>query len=211
MQRYIVFLNDRSVIIDQDINITKSGSGSKVIEFTSRSALANAYESFYGDADCESLIVKSAENYVEACNAFNSLFIRIEAAGGIVRNNKEEYLFIRRLGVWDLPKGKLHKKEIATEGALREVEEETGLKNLVINKELPSTFHIYKDRDGKAILKETYWFEMMCHDSQILVPQLEEDITEVKWFSASEINIPVQNTYASLRHLLQTYMNLLKK
>jgi len=201
-------LNDRTVIIDQDINITESGSGSKVIGFTSRSTLANAYESFYGDAECESLIVKSAENYTEACNAFNSLFTRIEAAGGIVRNNKAEYLFIRRLGVWDLPKGKLHKNEIATEGALREVEEETGLKNLVINKELPSTFHIYEDRDGKAILKETYWFEMMCHNSQILVPQLEEDITEVKWFSASEINIPVLNTYTSLRHLLQTYMKL---
>ena len=208
MQRYIVFLNDRSVIIDQDINIPESGSGSKVIEFTSRSALANVYESFYGDADCKSLIVKSTENYAEACNAFNSLFTRIEAAGGIVRNNKKEYLFIRRLGVWDLPKGKLHKKETASEGALREVEEETGLKNLIIKKKQPSTFHIYKDREGEFILKETYWFEMMCTESQILIPQLEEDITEVKWFSAGEINIPVQNTYASLQHLLQTYMKL---
>jgi ADP-ribose pyrophosphatase YjhB (NUDIX family) len=134
------------------------------------------------------------------------MFTRIEAAGGIVRNPQEEYLFIKRLGVWDLPKGKLHKKEALQDGALREVTEETGLTNLTIAKQLPSTFHIYTDRKGREILKETYWFEMMCNKDQKLVPQLEEDITEVKWFSAGELNIPLHNTYASLRLLLESYL-----
>ena len=134
------------------------------------------------------------------------MFFRIEAAGGIVRNQQQEYLFIKRLGVWDLPKGKLYKKEPFRDGALREVMEETGLTNLSITKQLPSTYHIYTDRKGKQILKETYWFEMLCADNQSLVPQLEEDITEVKWFSASDLNIPFQNTYASLRQLLESYL-----
>jgi len=136
------------------------------------------------------------------------MFTRIEAAGGIVRNEKQEYLFIKRLGVWDLPKGKLHKKEQIQAGALREVTEETGLIKLTISKKLPSTFHIYTDRKGHEILKETFWFEMMCNGSQNLVPQMEEDITEVRWFAADDLNIPVQNTYASLYSLLESYLQL---
>jgi len=136
------------------------------------------------------------------------MFKRIEEGGGIVRNEQGDYLFIKRSGVWDLPKGKLHKKESIETGALREVTEETGLSKLSITRQLPSTFHIYTDRKGKDILKETYWFEMMCMENQELVPQLEEDITEVKWFSQAELHIPMANTYASLRSLLEKYSNL---
>ena len=132
------------------------------------------------------LYIKTTDNFAEACTTFNSMFTRIAAGGGIVRNLKQDYLFINRLGKWDLPKGKLHKNEPAVEGALREVMEETGLTTLSVIKPLPSTFHIYTDRKGKEILKETYWFEMLCTEDQLLVPQLEEDITEVRWFAPDE-------------------------
>jgi 8-oxo-dGTP pyrophosphatase MutT (NUDIX family) len=112
------------------------------------------------------------------------------------------------MGKWDLPKGKLHKAESKRDGALREVTEETGLISLFITKQLPSTFHISTDREGNEILKETYWFEMMCNEDQNLVPQFEEDITDVKWFSTADVDIPVQNTYASLRYLLKSYFQL---
>jgi ADP-ribose pyrophosphatase YjhB (NUDIX family) len=205
-QRYIVFLNDRLVTICQDFKISESGTGEMIHNFTDKSALTKAYTRFYNDEDCVNLILKTGNNFTEACKIFNNLFTRIKAAGGIVRNQKEEYLFIKRLGVWDLPKGKLHKKEPVQDGALREVTEETGLTNLTITKQLRSTYHIYADRKGREILKETYWFEMLCREDQKLVPQLEEDITEVRWFSASELNIPLQNTYASLRQLLENYL-----
>jgi len=206
MQRYIVFLNDRAVAISQDINISEHRSDEMVVNFTDKHALNEVYTRFYQDTDCLNLILKTGKNFSEACKAFNGMFTRVEAAGGIVRNKKGEYLFIKRLGVWDLPKGKLHKKESIQEGALREVTEETGLSSLTITKQLLSTFHIYTDRKGREILKETYWFEMMCQEEQQLVPQLEEDITEVKWFNADELNIPLQNTYASLRQLLNSYL-----
>lgn len=134
------------------------------------------------------------------------MFKRIEAAGGIIRNSHNGYLFIKRWGIWDLPKGKLHKNEPAQIGAMREVSEETGLTSLSVIKPLPSTFHIYTDRKGNEVLKETYWFEMLCSEDQKLVPQLEEDITEVRWFTAAELSIPVKNTYASLRQLLEQYL-----
>jgi ADP-ribose pyrophosphatase YjhB (NUDIX family) len=206
MQRYIVFLNDRAVSICQDINITELKSDTMTAEYTDKYELHKVYNSFYKDKNYRNLLINSGNNFNEACVAFNSFFKIIKAAGGIVRNQKEDYLFIKRLGLWDLPKGKLHKKESAQDGALREVTEETGLTNLTITKLLPSTFHIYTDRKDREILKETYWFEMDCMDDQEPIPQTEEDITEVKWFTRKELNIPLENTYASLRQLLAYYI-----
>jgi len=207
MQRYIVFLNDRTVSICQDCK-SSSVPNEITVDFTDKSSLVKVYKHFYKDSDCANLLIKTGDNFLEACETFNSMFTRIEAAGGIVRNQKKEYLFIKRMGIWDLPKGKLHKNELIHEGAFREVTEETGLTGLTITKQLPSTFHIYTDRKGLEVLKETYWFEMMCKEDQQLVPQTEEDISEVKWFTASELNIPLKNTYASLHHLLESYFRM---
>ena len=207
MQRYTVFLNDRAVTIVPDIN-SASVSTEMILDFNGKSSIVKAYKQFCTDQEIKKLFIRTGQDFAGACEGFNSMFTRIEAAGGIVRNENQEYLFIKRLGVWDLPKGKLHKKEQIQAGALREVTEETGLIKLTISKKLPSTFHIYTDRKGHEILKETFWFEMICNGEQNLVPQLEEDITEVKWFSLTDLNIPVQNTYASLRTLLENYFQL---
>ncbi len=176
------------------------------VHFTDKASLDKAYRQFSNTGNWTQLNVETKENFEETCKIFNSMFTHIEAAGGIVTSPNNEYLFIKRLGMWDLPKGKLHKKESSQTGAIREVTEETGLGELYITKVLPSTFHIYTDRNGKNVLKETFWFEMTCPPHQTLIPQTEEDITEVRWFSADELNIPLQNTYASLKYLLEQYL-----
>ena len=198
-------MKNRAVTIYQDINMPENKPDEITIQFTNSAVLEREYKRFYENLDCANLKIKT-DNFDEACKAFNSLFRIIKAAGGIVRNNKNEYLFIKRMDIWDLPKGKLHKNELIAAGALREVNEETGLTGLTITKQLPSTFHIYTDRKGVEVLKETFWFIMMCHELQNLIPQVEEDITEVKWFSDDSLIIPFQNTYASIRHLLENYI-----
>ena len=75
-------------------------------------------------------------------------FTVMQAAGGLVLNEKKELLFIRRRGFWDLPKGKLEAGEKLEDCAVREVEEETGLKNVLLDKPLVTTFHTY-DESGK--------------------------------------------------------------
>ncbi|MEI6060610.1 MAG: NUDIX domain-containing protein, partial [Bacteroidota bacterium] len=144
-------MNDRAVTITQATDLTESDKHEMTLNFSDKSALRKAYKRFEEQVDCVILIIKTSENFVEACAAFNSMFTRIEAAGGIVRNQKEEYLFIKRLGIWDLPKGKLNKNEKPVEGALREVSEETGLTVMEVSKQLPSTYHIYTDRHGTEI------------------------------------------------------------
>ena len=82
-----------------------------------------------------------------------------KAGGGLVYNKKGDVLFIFRNGKWDLPKGGIEKGEEIRETALREVEEETGVTNLIIQRKLQKTYHIFK-RNGRYKLKVTHWFEM---------------------------------------------------
>jgi len=133
---------------------------------------------------------------------FSMAFKVIEAAGGLVKNKKGEYLFIFRNGKWDLPKGKIEKGEGIKEAAIREVEEECGIGKLKIGKELESTYHTY-ELNGKSILKRTYWFEMSCADESKLVPQTEEGITEVKWLSKNDLQQVFENTFESIKEVLK--------
>jgi len=183
-----------------------SQDGDTTVQYTDIQSLEYHYRCFFASPGPGNLNIISGNHFEKACSEFNSLFKKINAAGGIVKNNKGEYLFIKRLGLWDLPKGKLHKKESSRDGAIREVGEETGLTDLIITKQLPCSYHIYKNNFGKEILKETHWFEMIVKGDQNLVPQKEEDISEVRWFSAPELEIPLHATYESLRHLWGQYM-----
>ena len=116
-----------------------------------------------------------------------------------MKNKEGKFLFIFRNGKWDLPKGKAEYDETPEMTALREVEEECGLKNLKIEKVLTKTFHTYKEK-GKLILKKTHWYLMTIDEDQKLIPQTEEGITEVKWVAENRIEREVLvNTYASIK------------
>ncbi|MCE9540576.1 MAG: NUDIX domain-containing protein [Bacteroidetes bacterium] len=142
------------------------------------------------------------ENIQHLFNYFSGMFRLIEAAGGLVKNEKDEYLFIFRNGKWDLPKGKIEKAEGIKTAAIREVEEECGISSLSIIRELPSTYHTYTIEE-KIILKRTYWFEMSCDDtSAILIPQIEEGITDVQWIATKKMKKVFNNTFESVKEVL---------
>jgi 8-oxo-dGTP pyrophosphatase MutT (NUDIX family) len=129
--------------------------------------------------------------------------ILIQAAGGMVVNEKGEVLFMFRRGKWDLPKGKLDIGETLEACALREVEEETGVGNLELKKFLLITEHFYKER-GKSIKKLSHWYLMGAHSDQELVPQTEEDITELRWIAPADAHIIERNTYPAILDVLKT-------
>ena len=146
-------------------------------------------------------------------NCFRNQFTEIPAAGGLVMKSDRSLLFINRLGVWDLPKGKIEKRETPENAAIREVEEECGVKGLKIIRQLDSTFHIYRSPylkfPGNLVLKETKWFLMSCDEKQSLIPQVEENIDEVKWFAIGELDKVMANTYLSLRDFLEKTLRLI--
>jgi 8-oxo-dGTP pyrophosphatase MutT (NUDIX family) len=141
---------------------------------------------------------------------FKSKFYYIEAAGGFIEKDNE-FLFIHRQGIWDLPKGKLEKGETIKNAAIRECEEECGIKQLSITKQLSSSFHLYKYKKGFA-LKQSYWFYMKSDYSKKLTPQIEEDIDEVKWFSKHEIDtIIIKHTYYTIRDVINEALEIRAK
>lgn len=133
---------------------------------------------------------------------FQSLFKLIEAAGGLVCNEKEEILFIHRLGFWDLPKGKIDKGEHKKEAAVREVEEETGIQDISLGSELITTYHTYRNRKKKRVLKRTYWYNMTA-PNQALVPQTEENIELAVWMSMEEFKGKDRIVYKNILKVLE--------
>jgi 8-oxo-dGTP pyrophosphatase MutT (NUDIX family) len=129
--------------------------------------------------------------------------IVVKAGGGLVKNEKGEILFMFRRGKWDLPKGKQDPGESLENCALREVEEETGVGSLTVQKFLLVTEHPYEEK-GQFLLKETHWWLMTTNSQQPLVPQTEEDITELRWIGTSEMNMILLNTYPGIIEVLKT-------
>jgi len=151
----------------------------------------------------DSAVLKS-ERLDDMLNSVRTQFELIDAAGGIVKNSNGETLMIFRRGMWDLPKGKVEQEESTEETAIREVKEECGIESLEIVKELIPTYHTY-EMNGTKYLKTTYWFEMRSDDED-LKPQIEEDISTVKWMNQLELEGIVGDTYNSLKELLVHYL-----
>lgn len=134
---------------------------------------------------------------------FTSHYKWLPAAGGLVKHaNREEYLFIFRRGFWDLPKGKIDAGEDEPTAALREVMEETGVTDLALGEPLPTTYHTYRNRKERRVLKPTYWFRM-ASGQEDLTPEEEEDIEQAAWRPIAEILQDDQPIYGSLRALLR--------
>lgn len=124
----------------------------------------------------------------------------VTAGGGMVLNPQKEVLFIYRNGRWDLPKGKVEKNESIEAGAIREVEEETGVKNLKISKFLQTTYHVFQ-RKGRYRLKVTYWYEMTTDYTGELIPEEKEGIKKVKWKNMEKAQKALKKSYANIKLL----------
>ncbi|MDY0906558.1 NUDIX hydrolase [Pedobacter sp. CFBP9032] len=126
----------------------------------------------------------------------------IKAAGGLVESANGNYLFIFRNKKWDLPKGKLELGEKMKETAVREVEEECGIKVLKREKKLCKTYHVYQN-GSKMVIKKTNWYKMTVKGEPKLVPQKEEGIDEAVWLDKNHLAPVVKNTFPSIMDVMR--------
>ncbi len=140
----------------------------------------------------------------ELQKAFYKKFTIVQAAGGVVQNEKKQLLFIFRRGKWDLPKGKLDKGESLEECAVREVEEETGLTKIQLIAPLLITYHTYHE-GSKYVLKESHWYRMKAAGNQNLVPQTDEGIVEIKWVTPKDAPSYFPDSFLSVIDVITEY------
>ncbi|THU34818.1 NUDIX hydrolase [Niastella caeni] len=141
-------------------------------------------------------------NVEELKKAFWKKFILVKAAGGLVVNEANELLFIFRRGKWDLPKGKLDEGETLETCAVREIQEETGLQEVLLKKHLVTTWHTY-DESGHHILKETHWYLLSASKAHPLTPQENEQITRLEWVAPDNLQQYISNTFPAIIDVLK--------
>ena len=207
--RIKIYFNDKLLFlcdeIDKEINSYKHHDDAVYIDEFSAPAINSIIHEMRQEKMHAGIFYH--KNFEELKKSIWKKFRIVQAGGGLVLNEKKEMLFIFRRGKWDLPKGKMDKGETHEQCAVREVEEETGLKNVVLRKNLLTTYHTY-DEGGKHILKESYWYEMSADGSQKLTPQTIEDIHEVKWVAKNNLTEILKNTFPSVKDVIEKYMHV---
>ncbi|WP_159519138.1 NUDIX hydrolase [Sunxiuqinia indica] len=206
---YKVFLNEHQLFWDDEIDCSSNGDVINVVEIEDVVDVFKLFSKLESSKCVVKLIIisKNGQNLMQL---LKNNITQIPAAGGLVINNKQKLLMIKRMGKWDLPKGKIEKNELPEDAAVREVEEECGIGKLKITHQLPSTFHLYRSpyikKKNNWVLKETHWYEMTYSEQEKLVPQVEEQIEEARWVSCDDLQKFYQNTYGNLQDLLKPYL-----
>ena len=193
-----------SSFVDQEISELAWQAGVIVINQPSDKDIRMCIEEIE-DKDTTAIIIltKAFDHFWEK---FSSHFTPVQAGGGLIVNDEGKWLFIHRRGSWDLPKGKLDDGETIEACAIREVQEETGLTAVEIEKHLADTWHVYPLQQ-KKMLKQTTWFLMRSLGSNDLFAQAEEDITEIDWFKPDAIDDILDAAYPNIRYLAHLVSN----
>ena len=112
----------------------------------------------------------------------NETFTR-HSAGGIIINSRNEIVLVQQGGVsWSFPKGHLETNETPLEAAKREISEETGIKDLILEKELESytrTSDVYTPDGIEVVNKKITLFIFRTSQEELIT---EDEVTsEIRW------------------------------
>ena len=180
---YKIYINETPLVLfdaGKGKKLPQTGPNEMLIRYTGKAKFLLNYADMLEKTNrCDRVIIYS-DQYEKLVQDFKGNYKILEAAGGLVHNEQGQVLMIFRRDYWDLPKGKIDPGESKEQAAVREVQEETGLKNIQLGPLLTETYHTYRTPKGKRILKRTYWFRMDA-PTQELVPQTEEDIEQAIW------------------------------
>ena len=213
MQSYKLFYNHARLLIARYEQNEQTGTDAENCflfqNISCRTAFSSTFPTIFqkfltSEQDFDLLYATETEEK-QIQKALRSFFVFQRAAGGIVFKN-DAFLRIFRLNRWDFPKGHIEVGETDTDAALREVTEETGIDQLIIEKDLGYTYHIFKNENKGFTLKETHWYQMRTSSEKALIPQTEEDILSAEWLPFSQRNSLIENTYPAIVELLGKLM-----
>jgi ADP-ribose pyrophosphatase YjhB (NUDIX family) len=191
-----IYIEKRCIIICPPDELTLSDPNAVLYNIGTNVDIRSLVEMFETSDSLTKVFIQTDDiegTYRRIC----SEFVEVNAGGGLVSNRRGDYLLISRSGMWDLPKGHQDPGEEISVTALREVQEETGIDQLMLRDLICITDHCYR-RDGKWHLKHTWWYDMLYTDPVDLTPQTEEDISKAAWVAKSSLPPYLLNTYPSI-------------
>lgn len=191
-----IYFEKRCIIICSPEDASLSDPNSVEFHIGDRIDIGTLVKMFQATDSIARVYIPSSDvdgTYKSLCSEFRE----VNAAGGLVRNRRGDYLLINRNGLWDLPKGHQEKGEDISVTALREVQEETGVDQLELQDLICVTDHCYL-RDGVWHLKHSWWYNMLYTNPTDLTPQKEEDISKAAWVAKSSLPPFLKNTYPSI-------------
>jgi 8-oxo-dGTP pyrophosphatase MutT (NUDIX family) len=203
---YKIYINDRPLTLCDPLEMAQKGTpkdGHLVARYPGKPKFILNYVDLLekGSPQVEEVTLFHTD-LEELWEDFRGHYKILEAAGGLVRNFAHQWLLIYRLDSWDLPKGKIDPGETPEEAAVREVQEETGLTSLTLGEQLPTTYHTYRDKKDRRILKPTYWYLMDTPETK-LTPQTEENIEQAVWMSDKQFFSEERIVYPNINNLLK--------
>ncbi|MEL6657139.1 MAG: NUDIX hydrolase [Bacteroidota bacterium] len=203
---YKIYINDRLLTLCDPLAMAQAGTpddGHLVARYPGKPKFLLNYVDLLEKGSPQVKRVTIFHTDVEALwSDFKQHYRVQEAAGGLVYNFARQWLLIFRREHWDLPKGKIDPGESQEEAAIREVQEETGLKLLELQDPLPTTYHTFRDKKDRRVLKITHWYRMATQETH-LIPQLEEDIEQAVWMSPNQFFAEERIVYPNILSLLE--------
>lgn len=195
-----VYFENRSIVFCAPEELPKGIGSGEAVEAEGLEIIRAICGNFVDNPSLHRLFIinRDADTaFGQLCSFLNE----IDAGGGVVRNDEGQYLMIFRRNLWDLPKGKREEGEEIESCALREVEEETGLHSLELVRPICVTHHTCMF-DDKFSIKHTYWYEMRYTGNEKPVPQLEEEITDVRWMPRCELAEKAGTSFRSISEVI---------
>lgn len=202
-QMYKVFFNNKCVLLVENYDLNRICTGEFFMRYGDFEEIDYLLNLLEKSSLIDTLIVES-ENIEALWSDFRAHFEEIDAAGGLVLNDQNELLLIHRNGLWDLPKGKREDGESMAECAMREVEEECGITDLILKEYFMESYHTYRIK-GFRILKKTDWF-LMKSNQKTFTPQTEEGIDQIKWVNPKTIDWDAYPSYASIQMVIRNFL-----
>lgn len=144
-----------------------------------------------------------SDNPLATFEEFAHQMVWVEAAGGVVENEQQQVVMIRRNSRWDLPKGHREQGESFSLTAAREAEEETGVKVDSVGELLATTLHSY-NLYGRWELKLTAWYAMRGEGE--LTPQAEEGIICAEWIDREQIAERIKSSFPTIKRVFSAFL-----
>ena len=191
-----IYLENRSIVICSEDDLVLADPNAIRFTIGNPGGLRQMIELFEISTTLSHIYIPT-DNIEDTYRKVCAEFLEVNAGGGLVENRRGDVLLISRNGLWDLPKGHQDPGEEISVTALREVQEETGIEELILKDLICITDHCYK-RDGIWHLKHTWWYAMLDNKPIDLTPQREEDISKAAWVAKSSLPPFLQNTYPSI-------------